>query len=183
MGAAADITSVLLKWGSDPKGAADQILPVVHAELHKIASSLMRRERPNHTIQPTVLVNEVYLQLVRQEEVNWKDRAHFFGIAARLMRQILVDYARRRGAQKRGGGDRPTLEELSTRANNMEDLLDLEEALERMQSWDERKLQVIELHYFMGLNGEEIAEALSLSLPTVRRDLLLGRAWLKEQVR
>ena len=182
MEVAPDITAALLNWSADPKRAADQIVPVVHAELRKMAAALMRGERSNHTIQPTVLVNEVYLQLVRQDTVTWKDRAHFFGIAARLMRQILVDHARRRSAQKRGGGARATFQELSDTPHNLEVLLDLEDALQRMQLWDERKLQVIELHYFGGLKAEEIAEALDLTLPTVRRDLLVGRAWLKEQV-
>jgi RNA polymerase sigma factor (TIGR02999 family) len=182
MQAATDITAILLNWGANPKSAADQIIPVVHAELHKLASALMRGERLNHTIQATVLVNEVYLQLVRQDAVTWKDRAHFFGIAARLMRQILVDHARRRNAQKRGGDARVTLQELSSAPKNIEMVLDLEDALQRMQLWDERKLKVIELHYFGGLKAEEIAEALDLTLATVRRDLLVGRAWLKDQV-
>jgi RNA polymerase sigma-70 factor (ECF subfamily) len=181
MEGAADITAVLLSWNTDPKAAVDRLIPIVHAELRKIAASLMRSERPNHTIEPTVLVNEVYLHLVRQDAVSWKDRAHFFGIAARLMRQILIDYARRRSSQKRGGGMAATLREPSGGPNNLEVLLDLEDALQRMQAWDERKLQVVELHYFGGLKAEEIAEALDLTLPTVRRDLLLGRAWLKEQ--
>ncbi|MBZ5602730.1 MAG: sigma-70 family RNA polymerase sigma factor [Acidobacteriia bacterium] len=177
-----DITAVLLNWKEDPKAAMDKMVPVLHTELVKIASALMRSERPNHTIEPALLVNEVYLHLVRQDAVDWKDRAHFFGIASRLMRQILIDYARRRASHKRGGGLRATAEELAGQPRNLEVLLDLDDALQRMRDWDQRKAQVIELHYFGGLKAEEITEALDLSLPTVRRDLIVARAWLREQL-
>jgi RNA polymerase sigma factor (TIGR02999 family) len=143
----------------------------------------MRRERPDHTLQPTVLIHEAYLRLVRQDSVTWKDRAHFFGIAARLMRQILVEHARRRCSLKRGGAPRPVAaEELAVGPGQLEILLDLDEALVRMRNWDERKQQVVELHYFGGMKADEISEALALTLPTVRRDLLLGRAWLRDQI-
>ncbi len=155
---------------------------MVYSELRKIAAALMRNERSGHTLQPTILIHEAYMRLVQQDAVNWKDRSHFFGIASRIMRQILVEYARRRAALKRGGNHRFTgVEEIAVGPSNLDVVLDLDEALERMRHWDERKLQVVELHYFGGLKAEEIAEALALSLPTVRRDLILGRAWLKEQ--
>ena len=176
-----DITAALLNWDRDRNGAIDQIVPFVYEELHKMAGGLMRRERDHHTIQPTALLNEVYLRLVRQDAVSWKDRAHFFGVAARIMRQILVDYARRRTSLKRGGDARPTQEDIAATPSNLEVLMDLEDALTKMQDWDQRKLQVIELHYYGGLKAEEIAEALGLSLPTVRRDLIVGRVWLREQ--
>jgi RNA polymerase sigma factor (TIGR02999 family) len=120
--------------------------------------------------------------MVRQEAVTWQDRAHFFGIAARIMRQILVQYARGRNTLKRDAGSKKSLTgDIAVDAGNWEVIIDLDEALNRMASWDNRKLEVIELHYFAGLKAEEISEALDLSLPTVRRDLLLGRAWLKSQ--
>ena len=176
-----DITEVLLKWGNRDD-AMEQLFPAVYSELHKIAASLMRRERSNHTLQPTVLIHEAYMRMVRQEEASWKDRAHFFGIAAHIMRQILVEYARRKSALKRGGDVKKALaEDIAVGPGNLEVILDLDEALTKMADWDPRKLEVIELHYFGGLKAEEISEALNLSLPTVRRDLLLGRAWLREQ--
>jgi len=183
MGASGDITQVLLNWESNREHALNHLMPVVYGELRKIAASLMRNERPDHTLQPTVLINEAYLRLVRQDVATWKDRAHFFGVAAHLMRQILVDHARRRGAKKRGSAERPVIdEEIAVGPGNLDIILDLDEALNRMHDWDERKLQVVELHYFGGLKAEEISEALDLSLPTVRRDLLLGRAWLREHL-
>ena len=142
----------------------------------------MRNERSGHTLQPTILIHEAYMRLVRQDAVDWKDRSHFFGIASRIMRQILVEYARRRIALKRGGKQIAVdASNIAIGPSNLDVVLDLDEALERMRDWDGRKLQVVELHYFGGLKAEEIAEALALSLPTVRRDLILGRAWLKEQ--
>jgi RNA polymerase sigma factor (TIGR02999 family) len=177
-----DITQVLLAWDNNREAALDQLMPVVYSELRKIAASLMRNERSDHTLQPTVLIHEAYIRLVRQDVASWADRAHFFGVAARLMRQILVDHARQRGSQKRGGSDRRANDgDNAVIPGNLDIILDHDEALTRMQSWDERKLQIIELHYFGGLKAEEISEALDLKLPTVRRDLLLGRAWLREQ--
>lgn len=176
-----DITEVLLQWGNR-EDAIERLLPAVYSELHKIAASLMRNERQGHTLQPTVLIHEAYMRMVRQDEASWKDRAHFFGIAAHIMRQILVEYARRRNALKRGGDVKKVLvEEIAVGPGNLDIILDLDEALTKMADWDARKLQVVELHYFGGLKAEEISEALSLTLPTVRRDLLLGRAWLREQ--
>ena len=183
MGPSGDITQVLLNWEADRENALNHLMPVVYGELRKIAASLMRNERSDHTLQPTVLINEAYLRLVRQDVATWKDRAHFFGVAAHLMRQILVDHARRRGAKKRGSAERPVSDhEIAVGPGNLDVILDLDEALNRMQDWDQRKLQVVELHYFGGLKAEEISEALDLSLPTVRRDLLLGRAWLREHL-
>jgi RNA polymerase sigma-70 factor (ECF subfamily) len=182
MEGAGDITQLLLSWDNNRDAAVQNIIPALYSELHKIAASLMRRERTDHTLQPTVLIHEAYLRLVRQDSVTWKDRAHFFGIAARLMRQILVDHARRRCAAKRSGIREPVLSDnIAVNPGNPELLVDLDDALLRMAAWDERKLQVMELHYFGGLRAEEIGEALNLSLPTVRRELLLGRAWLRDQ--
>jgi len=177
-----DITQVLLNWGQNREASLERLMPVVYGELHKIAGSLMRNERSGHTLQPTILIHEAYLRLVRQDVTTWQDRAHFFGIAARIMRQILVEYARRRSSLKRGAGARPVVgDEIAVGPGNLDVIMDLDDALVRMADWDERKLQVVELHYFGGLKAEEISEALELGLPTVRRDLLLGRAWLREQ--
>ena len=144
----------------------------------------MNRERPEHTIQPTALIHEAYLRLIRQDVTTWKDRAHFFGIAARIMRQILVEHARRRSSLKRNGGGKVALDDqqLQIATGDLDSMLDLDAALIRMADWDRRKLEVVELHYFGGLKAEEISEALELTVPTVRRDLLLGRAWLREQI-
>ena len=180
MDGAGDITEVLLEWDKDRNGTLERVMPVVYAELRKIASSLMRNERPGHTLQPTGLINEAYLRLVKQERVTWKDRSHFFGIAARLMRQILVEHARQKAALKRGGGANVPDGDLSVSADNLEIVLDLDDALNRMAGWDQRKQSVMELHYFGGLKAEEISEALEVSLPTVRRDLVLGRMWLRD---
>ncbi|HLK65514.1 MAG TPA: ECF-type sigma factor [Bryobacteraceae bacterium] len=176
-----DITQVLRSWDGNREAVLQQLMPAVYAELHKIAGALMRKERPDHTLQPTVLINEVYLRLVRQEVATWQDRAHFFGIAARLMRQILVDHARQRAAGKRGGAERFAIDgDIPVGPGDLEALLDLDAALDRMREWDQRKVEAIELHYFGGMTAEEISSALDLTLPTVRRDLLLGRAWLRE---
>ncbi|HTS27735.1 MAG TPA: ECF-type sigma factor [Bryobacteraceae bacterium] len=176
-----DITQALRSWDCNRDAVLQQLMPAVYAELHKMAAGLMRKERPGNTLQPTVLINEVYLRLVRQDIASWQDRAHFFGIAARLMRQILVDHARQRCAGKRGGSERPVIDgEIPVGPGDLEALLDLDAALERMREWDERKVRALELHYFGGMTVEEISGALDLTLPTVRRDLLLGRAWLRD---
>ena len=178
-----DITQVLLGWEQDRSAALGQLIPVVYTELRKIAASLMRGERSNHTLQPTAVINEVYLRMVRQDVTSWKDRAHFFGVAARLMRQILVDHARAKQTKKRGGDVRSTaIGEIPGSFTDFEGILDLDRVLSRMSDWDIRKQQVLELHYFGGLKAEEISEALELSLPTVRRDLVVGRAWLRQQL-
>ncbi len=185
MEAPGDLTQVLLSWGQNPEGCVDQLVPVVYQELRKIAAGLMQRERPGHTFQPTVLIHEAYMRLVRQDVTTWKDRAHFFGVAAHIMRQVLVDYARQHTTLKRGGGVKESnprfVEEIAVGQDNLDIVVDLDDALNRMKSWDPRKLEIVELHYFGGLKAQEISEALGLTLPTVRRDLLLGRAWLKEQ--
>ena len=179
---AGDITEALCVWNQDREAAMEILTPAVYAELRKIAGSLMRRERSGHTLQPTALIHEAFVNIVRQDAITWKDRAHFFGVAAHIMRQILVQHARRRGRLKRGGGAEHVIDEqIAVDPGNLDVILDLDDALTRMAEWDKRKLSIVELHYFGGLTGEEISEALDLTLPTVRRDLLLGRAWLKEQ--
>lgn len=177
-----EITQLLIEWDSNRAEASHKLIPAVYAELRQTAAALMRNERSQHTLQPTALINEVYLRIVQQDVASWKDRAHFFGIAARVMRQVLVEHARARCRLKRNGGVKPVFqEELAVSPASLELVMDLDEALTRMASWDSRKLEIVELYYFGGLKAEEICEALDLSLPTVRRDLLLGRAWLREQ--
>src|SRR5580700_4511112 len=147
-------------------------MPVVYAELRKLAAASLRQERPGHTLQPTALVHEAYLQLVQQHLPDFRSRAHFLGVASFIMRQLLVGSARRRRAQKRGGGERPGSEDdTPLPAYQAEELLAVDEALERLAAQDERKAKVMELKHFGGLSREEIAEALGLTLATVKRDI------------
>ncbi|HET9178724.1 MAG TPA: sigma-70 family RNA polymerase sigma factor [Terriglobia bacterium] len=175
-----DVTLLLRAWGEGSKEALDRLAPVVHRELRRIAGRLMAGQRPNHTLQATALVNEAYLRLVDTQQANWKDRAHFFALCARAMRQILVDHARRRDSAKRGGGQVAIeLEEgLAADSSPEANLLELDDALNRLAALDSRKSQVIELRFFGGLSVEETAEALKISQETVQRDWKLARAWL-----
>lgn len=175
-----DVTLLLRAWGDGSKEALDRLAPVVHRELHRIAGRLMAGQRPNHTLQATALVNEAYLRLVDAQQANWKDRAHFFALCARAMRQILVDHARRRDSAKRGGGQVAIeLEEgLAAGSSPEANLLELDDALNRLAELDPRKSQVIELRFFGGLSVEETAEALKVSPETVQRDWKFARAWL-----
>jgi RNA polymerase sigma-70 factor (ECF subfamily) len=175
-----NITAILQSWDRDPEAAIGELTPLLYSELRKLAAAYLRRERPNHTLQPTALINEAYLRLIDQPTPVWRDRAHFFGVAARLMRQILVDFARQYRAAKRDGGLQVTLEAGALASlERSEELLAVDQALEKLRAVDQRKFQVIELRYFGGLTRDEIAEALGLTLPTVKRDLALGEAWLR----
>lgn len=175
-----DVTLLLRAWGEGSKEALDRLAPVVHRELRRIAGRLMAAQRPNHTLQATALVNEAYLRLVDAQQVNWQDRAHFFALCARAMRQILVDHARSRGSAKRGGGQVAIeLEEgLAAGSSPEANLLELDDALNRLAELDPRKSRVIELRFFGGLSVAETAEALKISPETVQRDWKLARAWL-----
>lgn len=178
-----DITQLLVRWHDGERAALDEITPIVYGELRRLASAYMRRERQEHTLQPTALIHEAYVRLVGQDLPAFNSRTHFFGIAAQIMRQVLVDFARAHKAEKRGSGLRSPLDEamhLSTEPSA--DLLDLHEALERLASFDARKAKVIELRYFGGLTREEVAQALDLTLATVKRDLSLGEAWLRREL-
>ncbi|HEX5412842.1 MAG TPA: sigma-70 family RNA polymerase sigma factor [Terriglobia bacterium] len=181
---AQEVTLLLRAWGDGSKEALDRLAPLVYRELHQIAGRLMARERPNHTLQTTALVNEAYVRLVDARQVSWQDRAHFFAICARAMRQILVDHARSRGSVKRGGGETAIeLEEgLAAAASPEASLLALDEALQRLEALDPRKSQVVEMRYFGGLSVEETAEALKVSAETVRRDWKLAQAWLHREL-
>ncbi|TAM84543.1 MAG: sigma-70 family RNA polymerase sigma factor [Acidobacteria bacterium] len=179
-----EVTLLLRAWGDGSKKALDRLAPLVYHELHQIAGRLMASERPNHTLQATALVNEAYLRLVDARQVSWQDRAHFFAICARAMRQILVDHARSRSSAKRGGGEVAIeLDEgLAAAASQEASLLELDEALKRLEALDPRKSQVVEMRYFGGLSIEETAEGLKVSAETVRRDWKMARAWLHREL-
>ena len=179
-GSGGDITRILQRWDSDRQSAVDALTPIVYSELHRIASAYLRRQRTDHTLQPTALINEAYLRLVRQESASFRDRTHFYTLAAKMMRQILVDAARAHLSEKRGSGKKVQLDERIEIAGDANaDFLAVHEALDRLQSHNERLSQAVELRYFGGLKLEEIAEALATSLATVKRDLTLGEAWLR----
>ena len=177
---AGDITDILAGCESDKNGAIEQLTPLDYNELHKIAAGYMRRAKPDHTLQATALINEAYLRMVKQEGSSFKDRTHFFALAARIMRSILVDFARARASQKRGSGGKVQLDrDISMSAEGASDFLAIHEALDKLKDFDERKAMVIELRYFGGLNFEEVAEALGISLITARRDAAFAEAWLR----
>jgi RNA polymerase sigma factor (TIGR02999 family) len=176
------VSRLLIAWGRGEPAALEQLTPRVYRELHKLARAYLRRGRPNQTLQPTALINEVYLRLLDQAQpVQWENRAHFFGIAARLMRMILVDHARTHQAAKRGGAAAAvTLSDcMAVSPARAPDVLEIDQALDRLAAVDARKAKVIELRYFGGMDREEVAAALGLTVPTVKRDLRLGEAWLR----
>ncbi len=178
------ITALLAQLSAGNRAAEDQLIPQVYGELRRLAARYMRRERGNHTLQPTALVNEAYTLLVQQTQVPWQSRAHFFATASQLMRNILVDHARRRLAAKRGGAQQQiTLDEaLLLSKDRTIDVLVLHEALEHLTQLDPRHARVVELHFFGGLNFDEIAEVLGISERTVKRDWSMARAWLKGEL-
>jgi RNA polymerase sigma factor (TIGR02999 family) len=178
------ITQLLRSWRQGDKVAADQVFSLVYAELRRLADSYLRRERPDHTLQPTALIHEAYLRLAGQKEVDWQNRSHFYGVAAHLMRLILTDYARSHLSAKRGSGDRKVpLEEGALASNSHpEDLLALDEALEALARLDERKCRILEMRFFAGMTPEETAIALGVSEPTIRREVRLARAFLRQRL-
>ena len=178
------VTRLLQAWGQGEDAALEELVPLVHQELHRLARRYMYGERPGHTLQTTALVNEAYLRLVNSRQVNWQNRAHFFAISAQLMRRILVDYARARGYQKRGGGV-PKLtfdEEFMGPQEKEHDLVALDDALKALANFDPRKSKVVELRFFGGLSVEETAEVLKVSPDTVLRDWRLAKAWLAREM-
>jgi RNA polymerase sigma factor (TIGR02999 family) len=182
MEGSASITGLLIQWSEGNQVALAELTPKVHRELHALARTYLRRGRPNQTLQPTALINEAWLRLIDQSQpIRWENRAHFFGIAARLMRIVLVDQIRSRRAAKRGAAAQAiTLEEtIALSPNHAPDVLEVSEALDRLAKVDERKAQVIELRYFGGMDREEISVAVGVSVATVKRDLRLGEAWLR----
>jgi RNA polymerase sigma factor (TIGR02999 family) len=180
-----EITDLLVAWGEGDRAALERLVPLVHAELRRLARGYMRGERAGHTLQTTALVNEAYLKLVEQGRVRWQNRAHFLAIAARQMRHVLVDYARRRKYQKRGGGAlQVTLGEAEGMAEaRSPDLVALDEALAALAEVDPRRARVVELKFFGGLTTEEAAEALGVSDTTVERDWTVARAWLHKTLK
>jgi RNA polymerase sigma factor (TIGR02999 family) len=179
-----NITQLLIAWSDGDPAALNQLVPLVNEELRRLARSYMRRERPDHTLQTTALVNEAYLRLVEQKHMSWQSRAHFLAIAAQLMRRILVDYARRRQYQKRGGGAiQVTLGHADEVGNERPpDLVALDEALASLAEIDPRRSRVVELRFFGGLSIEETAEVLKVSPTTIERDWTIAKAWLHMSV-
>jgi RNA polymerase sigma factor (TIGR02999 family) len=173
------VTELLLDWRRGDNDALDQLVPIIYDELRRMAARQLRSERSDHTLQPTALVHEAYGRLIGAD-ITWNDRAHFFAVAARTMRRVLVDHARAVNRDKRGGGIvRVTLDEnAAVSATDPSDVLALDEALERLALMDPRKAEVVQLHFFGGLTYDEIAEALGISAATVDRDLRMARAWL-----
>lgn len=176
------VTQLLLQWRAGDEQALNQLLPLVYDELRRLAGRYMQSERSDHTLQPTALVHEAYLGLI-DIQVSWQDRSHFFAVAARLMRRLLADHAKARRRDKRGGGLKVTLkEEMLPSPEPAIDVFALDEALKVLAGFDERKCQVVELHYFGGLTYDETAEALGLSAATVDRELRLAKAWLYHEL-
>jgi RNA polymerase sigma factor (TIGR02999 family) len=179
-----NITELLLQWRTGDESALEQLMPLVYHELHRIARQCMRRERAEHTLQTTALVNEAYLRLANSSRVQWQDRAHFFAIAAQLMRRVLVDEARKRGNQKRGGQlTRVTIDavQISSGPNNF-DLLALDQALNRLAEFAPRKSRVVELRFFGGLSIEETALVLGVSTDIVKREWRTAKLWLLREL-
>ena len=183
MATAMRLTELLQRWGTGDKDALDVLMPQVHRELRNLAAQHMRHERGFQTLQATALVSETYLKLLKLKQIRWEDREHFFAIAARLMRRILVDAARARNAQKRGAGEEHLpLDETHAVQNAPGDLLFVDEALKRLQSFDARKAQVVELRVFAGLSVDETARVLNVSSETVKRDWRLAKSWLEHEL-
>jgi RNA polymerase sigma factor (TIGR02999 family) len=179
-----DVTELLLAWGRGDESAFERLVPMVHAELRRLARIQMAGERPGHTLQTTALVNEAYLRLIDLSQVRWQDRAHFLGMSARVMRRILVDHARARGASKRGGRDQkvPIEDAAAQTGERAVDLIALDDALNALAVVDSRKSQVVEMRFFGGLSIEETAESLHVSPETVKRDWRVAKVWLLREL-
>jgi RNA polymerase sigma-70 factor (ECF subfamily) len=176
------ITELLIAWSDGRREALDDLMPMVYADLRRLAGGYMQREAAGHALQPTALVHEAYVRLIDQKQVKWRNRAHFFGVAAGMMRRILVDTARMRRAEKRGGGwERVTLSGDEAAANGDADIdvLDLHEALERLKQFDPQQERIVECRYFGGLTIEETAEVVGISPATVVREWTIAKAWLR----
>ena len=179
-----EITQLLVAWSEGDESALNQLAPIIHSELHRLAHHYMRRERPGHLLQTSALVNEAYVRLIDWKNVRWQNRAHFFGVAAQLMRRILVDFARDRQYLKRGGGAlQVSLSEAeSFVVQRSADFVALDEALNALAEIDPRKVQVVEMRFFAGLSVDEVAELLNVSRETVMRDWRLAKVWLLRQL-
>jgi len=179
-----DVTNLLIQLKNGNRDAQSRLIPLVYAELRRVAARYMRGEQPGHTLQATALVHEAYLRLAGQKEIGWQNRAHFFGVAANIMRRILVDHARAKQAKKRGGSDQKVSfdEAVLVQPEPPQQFLALDEALERLAKRDPRQSRIVELRYFGGLSEEEAAEVLGISVRTVKRDWKMARAWLYQQL-
>ena len=178
------VTQLLVQLRGGNRAAVDELTPLVYQELKRIAGGQLRSERPGHTLQATALVHEAYLKLVDQREVSWQNRAHFFGVAAQVMRRILLDYAKERVREKRGGGAHKTSldEALAVSEDRASNLVVIDEALTRLEQMDVRQAKVVELRFFGGLSVEETAEAMGISTATVKREWAMARAWLHREL-
>jgi len=179
-----NVTQLLIEWGKGDKEALDKLVPLVYEELRRQAARYLRHERVGHTLQTTALIHEAYVRLVDQRNVHWQNRAHFFGIAAQMMRRILIDHARSKKRAKRGGSDiRISFTEASLKTPDRDlDIVALDEALERLAQIDEQQSRIVELRFFSGLTVEETAEVLSISTATVKRDWSMAKAWLHREI-
>jgi len=179
-----DVTSLLVRWGKGDANAFDELAPIVYDELRKLARSHLRRERPGHTLQSTALVHEAYLRMIDQQNVSWQNRSHFYGIAAQMIRRILVDYARAKQTKKRGEAPPKIAFEEAVGVHGSEDLdlVALDDALKALAEIDPRQSRIVELRYFAGLSIEDTAEVLQISPATVKRDWTVARAWLKREL-
>ncbi len=179
-----EITRLLVAWSEGDQSALDQLAPLIHSELHRLAHHYMSRERPGHLLQTSALINEAYLRLIDWKNVRWQNRAHFFGVAAQLMRRVLVDFARERQYLKRGGGSLQVSlsEAASFVVNPNADLVALDEAITALAQVDSRKAQVVEMRFFAGLSVEEVADVLKVSKDTVMRDWRLAKVWLLREM-
>ena len=177
------VTELLLAWNEGEAAALDELMPLVYAELRKLANHFLNTERQDHTLESSALVNETYLRLIDQKRVSWRNRAHFFAIAAQLMRRILVDYARSQKTEKRGSGRKLTLGAAAGIGEERDfDLIALDQALEKLAAMDQRQSRIVELRFFGGLTIEETAEVLAVSTATVRREWTVAKAWLYGQI-
>ena len=182
--ASEQVTQLLIKWSSGDEESLKALIPLVYEELRRVARRYLRRERPDHTFQSAALVHEAYVRLVDQRDANWQNRSQFFGVAAQLMRRILVDYARRRSAARRGGGDTklPLNEELASPGQPDLDVLAVDDALNTLAKLDPKQSRIVELRFFSGLSIEETAEVLGVSPATVKREWTIAKAWLYLQI-
>ena len=179
-----EVTELLIKWSKGDKAALDELMPVIHSELRRLARRYMARERPGHTLQTTALINEAYVRLVDQQGVEWQDRAHFFAVAAQIMRHILVDHARKYQSEKRGAGlQKIALDDVAVaNQERASELIALDEALDALAALDPRQSQIVELRFFGGLTVEETAEVMKLAPITVMREWRLAKAWLRDAI-
>ena len=179
------VTQLLERWCRGDQSALDELTSLVYNELRHVADAYLRRERPDHTLQATALINEAYLRLIGQKQADWQGRKHFYGIAARLMRQVLVEHARKHKAEKRGGGRvNVTLEHFEEVAGAPDvDILAVHQALERLASFDEQQARIVELRFFGGLSIEEAAETLGVGHATIEREWAMARAWLRNELK